>query len=314
MTLLSSVLASAEHLLSGLFVFVAPDMFMNPDDGLLRSVSCVRETSLETNHIDPINSIKMMAYGAGLLSFAGAQFLASSRLDKRALLTSKLYLETLTLLALLHTLFNMEETSMLNPTFVGFFAGVAATDILWLADDILHFFKAKEDDVPRTPAKASHLATVVLSLLYVTFYGISNIFRPEAFAPDGPMAFYEKTPLEDGVTLDEVAVVHSKLEGAVLLAYAFSMLELLVFDRSVERIRWNNTFALVSGMLYLVVFCRAVLDTSGYVKNRKFLQTILVHCVSMWFTLRFGPTVPLFKKLQDKIKPQEKERPVKKSQ
>lgn len=287
MNLLSTLFAAIEPLFFGLFAYIAPDVFMNPEDGIFKSITYVRTTSLDTNHIDPINRIKMMNVSAGLLSLAAMQFLAKNHMNKQSLLTTKLYNATLLLFVFLHAA--SLESPNLNPTVIGFYAGLHTTNVLWLTSETINYFK-KESDYPRTPAKPAHIFTVVFNMIYVGYFGLMHIFNPQAFAPGHVMAYWNKTPLEDNA-LDDLFYFVGKLEGAILLTFFFAMLEILILDRSVERIRWNNTFATVAGIFYVVVWLRALSDTSGYVKRSQWIGTIVFEFVSLGVTLGLGPNI-----------------------
>jgi len=117
-------------------------------------------------------------------------------------------------------------------------------------------------------------------MIYVGYFGLMHIFNPQAFAPGRTMAYWNKTPFEDN-SLDDLFVFVGKLEGAILLTFAFAMLEILIVDRSVERIRWNNIFATVAGTFYVLVWLRALFDTSGYVKKSQWIRTIIFEIISL---------------------------------
>ena len=295
MTLLTSVLLVAEPLLLGLKNYISPDFLMNPDDGLLRAVTPIRKTSLDTNHIDPINRVLIMACGACMLAMATMQILAKDTLAKRAFLRTKLYNNIFLLIVSLHTTRIMDNTtSMLNPKNIGFFAGLQLANVMWLATDMIHYYHHQKDDVPRTVAKPAHLATFAgFACLYVGGWSIIKLFYPEALLD--PLPFWNKTPLEDEVTLDELSVFFSKVEGAYLLTFSLTELDGLIFDRSVERIRWANTFFIVTLAFYLMVFFRAVMDSSGYLNRGGFATLSVLHCGLVVLTLRFGPDLPMFK-------------------
>lgn len=126
MTLLSSLFTIAQPLLVVVTSYVTPDWFLGPDDGYLRSLSLIRRTSLDANHLYPINRVLLMACGAHMLAFCLMQTLANKDvLAKRNLLKAKWISAILVMLVFGHTALSMQdESSMLNPKVVGFHVGL----------------------------------------------------------------------------------------------------------------------------------------------------------------------------------------------
>jgi hypothetical protein len=95
--------------------------------------------------------------------------------------------------------------------------------------------------------------------------------------------------------MDELSVFSSRVEGAYLLTYSLTTLDGLLFDRSLERIRWNNAHLTATLAFYLLVFLRAAMDNSGYLNRGGFVGLNLLHCLIMVLTLRSGPELPILK-------------------
>lgn len=288
MTLLSSLFTIAQPLLVALASYVAPDWFLGPD-GCLRSLSHIRRTSLDTNHIDPINRILLMACGADMVAFCLMQTLASKDiLAKRNLLRAKWIGAILALLVFGQTALTMkDESSMLNPKVVGFYVGLTLANVLWLTSDMIQYFRHNPDDIPRTAALPSDLAMVVLMAIYLAGWSVIKIFYPQALLD--PLPFWNKTPVDDEVTLDEISILSSKIEGTYLMTFCLLALGALLTDRSSERIRWGNTFSIFTLASYAPVFVRAALDDSGYINAAGFVALNVFHVGIALLLLYSGP-------------------------
>jgi hypothetical protein len=303
MTLLSSLLLVAEPVCVGLVNYVAPNMFLNPKDGIFRFLSVVRTTSLDSNHFDPINRVLMMAIGACVLTIAVLQILAKDHMAKRSLLRNKLYYAAFMSLVGVYTLITMDESSsMLNPKLIGFHTGLHFSNLMWIASDMIHYCRHTTDDVARTPAKLSHIATLLVAAFEVLGWARIKILCPETLVRGHVLPFWNKTPSEDQVTPDELHVFLSRLEGVFLLTGGLSTLEALFFDRSIERIRWANTAMLITLGLYFPVFFRAALDArDGYVNRELFIALNTFHVLVGGIILRYGPNLSATKQKEGAV-------------
>ena len=81
----------------------------------------------------------------------------------------------------------------------------------------------------------------------------------------------------------------AELRVPIFLTFSLTALDALLFDRSVERICWNNTFETIVIALYVPVFLRATMDTSGYTNRGGFVALNLFNCFVMAIALRYGP-------------------------
>mmetsp|Transcript_24059 Transcript_24059/g.45719 ORF Transcript_24059/g.45719 Transcript_24059/m.45719 type:complete len:324 (-) Transcript_24059:174-1145(-) len=282
------LLVTETPLLIGLANYVAPDYFFDPKGGALAQVTHIRKTSLDTNHIDAINRVIMMACGAVMLSIVAMQLLSRDVISKRALMRIKLYLAIIQSVVFLKTAVTMnDEESMLSPKIISFAAGLQVANTLWLASETIHFYRRKSDNIRRTPARTAHLLLLGFTFAYLLGWSVIKLFYPEALVQ--PLAFWNKTLAEDEKTLDELSVFSSKIEGSYLLAFALGVLDVLLLDRSLERTRWNNLFTIVVIGLYAPVFARAAMDDSGTINRTNFIKLNLTNFMVAAFTLRYTP-------------------------
>lgn len=91
------------------------------------------------------------------------------------------------------------------------------------------------------------------------------------------------------MTLDEISILSSKIEGAFLLTFCVLALEALISDPSSERIRWGNTFSIFTLASYIPVFVRAALDDSGYINAAGFVALNLLRVGIALLLLCDGP-------------------------
>jgi hypothetical protein len=65
-----SAIVAGEHLVLGFVLVTVPDLFFNPVDDIFKTISPVRKTALESDHLYPKTSIVTNLIGAGLIMFA----------------------------------------------------------------------------------------------------------------------------------------------------------------------------------------------------------------------------------------------------
>ncbi len=125
--------------------------------------------------------------------------------------------------------------------------------------------EAHLDKMGRTPASWPRIANHVGMLIWTPLFAM-KLVDPHYSDPGRTMALWRQTTLPDNA-IDDLAVFHTRIHGAVGMYYVCSALEVLAFDRSNERLRWFRQCAVICIVLCLVVTVRAALDTTGYALN-----------------------------------------------
>ena len=256
-----SILTACEYLFFGLTLLINPDYFWNPADGLFKAVSGGRETELDSNHFDPIFQITSMMKGAGLLSI-GVMFLMAREdtMAKKDCYRTALFANFFLFLVYFQTV-RAADNKYLNLPMIGFYAGFFFTNTLWFVAEL---FRKSPDTLKRHRAPTwPHTLFLVAHTLNLGGFGLLDMFYPHGHDPDSAMPFWNKTTLPDN-TKDDLAVFQCRAHSALLLAFACSAFEILLFDRSVERIRWWSQCSVPAYAFYLIVFVRAALDDTGY--------------------------------------------------
>jgi hypothetical protein len=87
---LSSIVAG-EYLVLGLVLFAVPDLFFNPVDGIFRTISPVRTTALDSDHLDPITSILANMIGGFILMLAICLSMANNPMKRNHMLRTCFY-------------------------------------------------------------------------------------------------------------------------------------------------------------------------------------------------------------------------------
>ena len=281
MTLTSSLLITAWPLSWGLMNFIAPDYFFNPKDGVLSFASFVKKGSAHDARIDSINRIECMAFGVQLLTMSLMQiFVTNDSTTKKALLHLKFYMHVLILSLCIYTATGngmvVDEDSMLDPKITYFWIGTHFTICLTLVTDMIRYgAKSKRPTLYiRNPATFSHLTLIAIQLLYLGTFVAIKLFYPGTLGPNGvlPFFFTPVSPDYDNTAhgFDEFGLFLSHLEGIYFAAYCLSLLELLMNDRTVERIRWQNQYYALSTTLYTVLFLRGAFEESTILNRPMF--------------------------------------------
>lgn len=288
MTLLTSSILAIEPLFDGVISYFAPNWLLNPESGLLRSFSYVARTSLETNHLDATNRIPIMASGAWYLSMAAMQMLAKNVLQKRAFLKAKLVNAMLLSIVFLGAAFTANHNSMLSPAMTGLKAGLQIGNILWVISDMIRYFSGTKDNTHRTPLKSNQLMFLTFHLMHGITSAIVMMSRPEMFVGGEGWGFWRKMSSEQNA-IDDITKFASQLGGAFFLTSAFSILDILIFDRSVERFAWWNTQAVVTFTLHSLMFLRASMMDGG--DKMPFKRMSIFNALLVAASLKAGPTL-----------------------
>lgn len=268
---MSTVLV-VEYLFFGLTLFTNADYFWNPEDGLFRCISYVQQTELDSNHLDPIAQVIATMHATGLLSLALLFLAAKDAMTKNDALRTALYNSLLLFLVFAHA-FIFIRNKYLNIPIIGLFTGVFFTHTLWLFTEVLRQANTK-DTSKRTPASFPHLIGIAVAVIFLGFLGLADLFDPHIHDPGKSLPFFNKTTLPSNKR-DGLAIFMSHIQGAFLLTFAFSALEVLAFDRSVERIRWSCKRSAALFALYVVVHIRAALDDTGYINNSAWVRAVI---------------------------------------
>ena len=267
-----STVLVGEYLFFGLTLFTNADYFWNPEDGLFRCISYVQQTELESNHLDPIAQVIATLHATGLLSLALLFLVARDTMTKNDALRTALYNSLLLFLVFAHA-FIFIRNKYLNIPIVGLYTGVFFTHTLWLFTKVLRQASTK-DILKRTPARFPHLVGIAIAVIFLGFLGLADLLDPHIHDPGKSLPFFNKTTLPNNKR-DGLAIFMSHIQGAFLLTFAFSALEVLTFDRSVERIRWSCKRSAALFALYVVVHIRAALDDTGYINKSAWVRAVV---------------------------------------
>jgi hypothetical protein len=269
-----SSIVAGEYLFLGLILFTVPDFFFNPVDGYFKAVSGIRKTALESNHLDPITEITTNLIGAGFLSLAAMLLMADNPMKKNDVLRTCLYFHVFLSLVCGQAAVRTVGNPYLNLPMIGVVTGHFFGYMLWFLVESVN--EAATDKMKRTPASWPRIVNLLVILLMLAPINTLNLMDPHYADPGHVMASWRQTTLPDN-TMDDLAVFHTQVLGALSMAFVCSTLEALAFDRSVERLRWFSLCGFVGNSLYLVVFVRAALDTTGYALNKAWaVQSIVI--------------------------------------
>jgi len=271
-------LVAGEYLILGLILLIDPDAFFNPEDGLFKAISGARSTELESNHFDPMFNIITQLKGAGIASLAVSILMIRDEMTRNDVLRTGLYFHLLLVLVYGHaTITANENDKYFNLALIGFYTGHFFGYMLWFLAEVV---ASKKDTIKRTPASLPRILSLVAFVVLTGPAAFLDVYDPHHTDPGKPMSFWSKATLPDN-TKDELAAFQCRASGAILLAFVFSAIEALAFDRSFERLRWFNQCGAVANALYLTVFVRAALDDTGYVYKRAWVMLSLITTLSL---------------------------------
>jgi hypothetical protein len=263
--------AAYEEGIMGLFLWVAPDYFFNPENGVVPLRGLFR-TSMESNHLDKASEICLAGAGASLLGLVLARlFLAETRAEKMALEKMKLTADFATLPLLIQNAF-FDHSGIFNHQLFMLFVIIKSLNVLTQLAAMSSWKGVKKEEnkeeshmVMSGPSTAAFVAA-----LYSAPFAVLLYLYPGLFAPGATFAYYSQTPLEDN-TFDALATWCLRYEGACLLAFIPLLWECGRLPR----------FALRSGLwtlaLYAFVFNRGAVDKTGYADTRTYKATLILH-------------------------------------
>ena len=269
-----NLLTTLHQGLLGLALYLAPDYFWNPDDGILPSLAT--RTSLESNHFTKMDKLVLMGSGATMLSFLIFHlFFMKDEADKRTFMRVKLvsYIAKLVLLA--HTAF-VNESDMFNKEFLALITAVHFCAVLWLSAALFTTKPPKKDrQVVRTKqAQFINLFTIV----YTVFWATILMFATELLSPSGPFPFTAKTGTDDN-TFDALQIFVRRFEGTNLICTLAYIWNFSTTPDQMEKL--NRTDML----LYTLVFVLGALDTTGFCHTKVYTMQLLFHLIAIVGTL-----------------------------
>ena len=284
----------------GLLLCVNPDYFFNPMDGLFQSFSFLTEGAIIPPFVklDNLTYYSLACYGTGCLAIGGMYLLAGKDyLLKREILRSKFWLAALSAHVLVHTAFVYDDILVgINKPVVAFLGGLSAANALWILSDMIgQHFNERSIIMHRTPpiqkSKATSLQfmTLLLDCLFTGVWAVQLLWFPRNFEPGNLMATLKTTPKEDNTFMD-ITFYTVRMEGVPMLTFTLCMLELILFDRSVEAIRANNKFALVCFFLYTLNWVRAFLWCE-HADKIAIATNVLINVGFGIFIYKCGPSV-----------------------
>jgi hypothetical protein len=106
---------------------------------------------------------------------------------------------------------------------------------------------------------------LVANMLYATSFGLLLVFEPDRFGPSRLfLSYWQKTTQADDDTTDELGVFVARIHRNFLLAFAASMFEMLLLDRTVQRLEWCRKCVGIYIALSVLPMTQGLLDESGY--------------------------------------------------
>lgn len=138
------------------------------------------------------------------------------------------------------------------------------------------------------------------------------MWNPQGFEPatGNPLGMMKATPKDDNTWMD-VQLFTVRMEGVPIMVFTLCMLELLLYDPSVQAIRANNKFALFGLVSYSLYFVRMALWCE-YADMTPIAINLLSNVGMVSFMLQCGPDLfdegpakALANHLKDVLKPAE---------
>ena len=260
--------AAYEEGIMGLFLWVAPDYFFNPENGAV-PIRGLFKTSMESNHLDKASEICLAGAGASLLGLVLARlFLAETRAEKMALEKMKLTADLATLPLLIQNAF-FDHSGIFNHQLFMLFVILKSLYVMAQLSSWKGVKKEEDEEESHMVMNGPSTAAFVAALYSAPFAVLLYLY-PELFAPGATFAYYSQTPLEDN-TFDALATWCFRYEGACLLAFTPLLWECGRMPR----------FALRSGLwtlaLYAFVFNRGAVDKTGYADTRTYKGQLILH-------------------------------------
>jgi hypothetical protein len=262
---ISAYLQSLEELLFGLPLFLAPDYFFNPDDGLL-VLRPFHHTSLASDHLDVATQISLAGAGASMLTFFFTRLLLVETKSEKILFSRmKLVNDLLLLPVIVHSAFFDKSGIFDQQTFTM----LADFKLLCIALNLGSH--RRHLDGQRTTNGYSMAARLVL--LYCLPVGILLYALPGFFAPGKSLAsYYTKTPLEQN-TFDALEKFAIRFEGSQIVGF------LPLYWEATKMTNFAYKTGVIFMVLYLFVFMRGILDRSGYCDLEVWKGNFVLHLV-----------------------------------
>ena len=281
-----------EITLLGLILFINPDYFFNPLNGIFKALSFLNEDAIVIPRVklDDLTYYSLACYGVGIVSIGGMYLLAGKdRLLKKEILRSKFWLAALAAHVCVHAAFVYDLVGINKPA-VAFWGGLSVTNTLWALAENLRLSK-RPDLIPRTKPTTLQLMTLLVDCAFCGLWAISLVWFPHSLEPatGNPFSMMKATPKEDNTWMD-IHLFTVRMEGVPMMVFTLCMLELVIFDRSVEAIRANNKFALVCCMFYTVFFLRLALWCE-YADKAAIAVNVLGNIGLSTFIFKCGPNI-----------------------
>jgi hypothetical protein len=261
--------AAYEEGIMGLFLWVAPDYFFNPDNGAV-PLRGLFKTSMESNHLDKASEICLAGAGASLLGLVLARlFLAETRAEKMVVEKMKLTADLATLPLLIQNAF-FDHSGIFNHQLFMLFVIFKSLNVLAQLAAMSSWKGVKKEEESHIVISGPSTAAFLVAALYSAPFAVLLYLYPESFAPGATFAYYLQTPREDN-TFDALATWCLRYEGACLLAFIPLLWECGRIPR----------FALRSGLwtlaLYAFVFNRGAVDKTGYADTHTYKGQLILH-------------------------------------
>jgi hypothetical protein len=275
---------------------LVPDLFLNPINGAFRSLSYLTKEAILIPHaqLDDVTCYSMGVCGIGALVIGSISLLASTKGDhllKKEAFRARLWLAGLSAHVFAHAAFVYDLVGIDKIACI-FWAGFMTANFIWALWHSRHIAKRNQDHIiSRTKSTPLQLMTVWVDCIFCGLWGATLMWNPHSLEPaaGNPMAHIKATPKGDNTFLD-CQLLTTRLQGVPVMVFALCMLELLLFDRSVEAIRANNRFALFSTLLYSLFFVHYALYSEN--ANRTGIAVgIMSNAGLAAFIMQCGPNV-----------------------
>lgn len=279
----------------GLTFFLNPDYFWNPINGVFKSFTSMTEDMVQVDLDDKIDDgtyYLFMSFGAGLLGIGSMYSLCGhDLLLRKEILKAKLWVTALPACINIHAAFFADLEEGINKQVIAFWGGLNLSNALWVLSDIVRLSKKGRDHVHRTKATPLHMMTLILDMMSTGFWAYCLLLNPGVLEPGKTFSLATATTKDDN-TFTDFDIFSMRWAAVPLLAFTLCMLEVAVFDRSVEAIRSNNKFALVCSTFYQINFlCIFFFGSDYYIDKTTTLVNVLVNAFLAIFIFTCGPNV-----------------------
>jgi len=263
-----NLLTTLDQGLFGLTLFLAPNYFWNPVDGLFPSFA--KATALESNLFDTLTRMFLMGSGATMTSFLLFHlFFMKNETDKTTFLHVKLVAYLARFVLFVHTAF-FNPSEMLNKEFFAFAASATGGMVLWTLDALLCTSAVKHKPHKATNRRTASALFGLSRLTFTLLCAIILIFFPVMLSPKGALPFVLQISTEDD-NFDALQLVAARFQGTNLLCVAA-----LLWDFPDPPPKDLTYWSFIYSFLYWLVFLIGCLDETGILSKKAYIGQLSV--------------------------------------